>query len=64
MIGSTLPFLPVSEEVKTYAQPAVVYSFVAGFLVYMLVAKLGGVPETIEVREPVPVAPSSRRARA
>jgi cytosine permease len=59
-----LPFMPVPDEVRTYAQPAVVYSFIAGFLVYLLVARLGGEPETVDVREPVPMPVSSRRARA
>lgn len=36
-----LPFLPISEATKPYLQPAAVYSFVAGFLVYCLLAKAG-----------------------
>ncbi len=36
-----LPFLPVSDSIKSAAQPAVVYSFVTGFVVYALLAKLG-----------------------
>lgn len=40
-----LPFLPVSEETKLYLQPAAVYSFVAGFLVYALLAKAGLQPK-------------------
>lgn len=36
-----LPFLPISEETKTYLQPAAVYSFVAGFVVYLILAKAG-----------------------
>ncbi|MGI8742229.1 MAG: cytosine permease [Bryobacteraceae bacterium] len=61
-----LPFMPVPEEVKAYAQPAVVYSFIAGFLVYLLVARSGGEPGTVDVWEPnpVPVPVSSQRARA
>jgi len=35
------PFLPVSSQVKVYAQPAAVYSFVTGFAVYWLLAKVG-----------------------
>lgn len=42
-----LPSLPVSPEVKTYAQPAVVYSFVAGFVVYAILAKMGLQPRTV-----------------
>ena len=36
-----LPFLPISEDTKPYLQPAAVYSFVAGFLVYVVLAKAG-----------------------
>jgi cytosine permease len=40
-----LPFLPVAGETKPYLQPAAVYSFVAGFLVYALLAKAGLQPK-------------------
>jgi len=46
-----LPSLPVSPEIKTYAQPAVVYSFIAGFAVYALLAKAGLEPRTIPLEE-------------
>jgi cytosine permease len=36
-----IPFLPVSDAVKTYAQPATVYSAITGFLVYCVLAKAG-----------------------
>ncbi len=36
-----LPFLPIPEETKPYLQPAAVYSFLAGFLVYLILAKMG-----------------------
>lgn len=36
-----LPFLPISDQTKAYLQPAAVYSFVAGFLVYVILAKAG-----------------------
>lgn len=42
-----LPFLPVSDEVKMYAQPAVVYSFITGFVVYAVLAKIGLQPEPV-----------------
>jgi cytosine permease len=42
-----LPFLPVPEDVKPYLQPAAVYSFVAGFLVYWVLAKAGLRPKTL-----------------
>ena len=34
-------FMPFSAETKAYLQPAAVYSFVAGFVVYMILAKAG-----------------------
>jgi len=46
-----LPNLPVSPELKTYAQPAVLYSFLAGFAVYALLAKAGLEPRTVELEE-------------
>jgi cytosine permease len=48
-----LPFLPVSDAVKNAAQPAVVYSFITGFVVYALLAKLG--LESAPVSNAVPV---------
>lgn len=36
-----LPFLPLPADVVAYLQPAAVYSFVAGFVVYMILAKAG-----------------------
>ena len=42
-----LPFLPISAETQPYLQPAAVYSFVAGFLVYALLAKAGLQPEVV-----------------
>jgi cytosine permease len=44
-----LPFLPVSAEVKTYVQPAVLYSFVTGFVVYAVLAKAGLQPKVVEM---------------
>jgi cytosine permease len=40
-----LPFLPISEEMKAYLQPAAVYSFITGFLVYVVLAKAGLEPK-------------------
>ncbi len=42
-----LPFLPVSESLKTYSQPAVLYSFITGFLVYAVLAKAGMQPRVV-----------------
>jgi cytosine permease len=46
-IVGIIPFLPVSDDIKTYSQPAVVYSFIAGFAVYALLAKAGLQPKTV-----------------
>ena len=40
-----LAFLPIPEETKAYLQPAAVYSFIAGFLVYVVLAKAGLQPK-------------------
>jgi len=44
-----LPFLPLSAEVKTYVQPAVLYSFLTGFVVYALLAKAGLQPKVVDM---------------
>lgn len=46
-----LPFLPVSAEIKVIAQPAVVYSFITGLVVYMILAKAGLEPKTVPMPE-------------
>jgi len=47
-----LPFLPVSDALKTYVQPAVLYSFVTGFVVYAALAKAGMQPRTVAMPSP------------
>lgn len=47
-IVGILPFLPVPDAVKTASQPAVVYSFITGFVVYALLAKMGLEPKRVE----------------
>ncbi|HEY3937194.1 MAG TPA: cytosine permease [Bryobacteraceae bacterium] len=42
-----LPFLPIPADTKPYLQPAAVYSFVAGFLVYAVLAKAGLEPKVV-----------------
>jgi cytosine permease len=42
-----LPFLPISPELKADLQPAAVYSFVAGFVVYLILAKAGLQPKVV-----------------
>ncbi|HYP05028.1 MAG TPA: cytosine permease, partial [Bryobacteraceae bacterium] len=44
-----IPFLPFSDEVKSAAQPAVVYSYITGFVVYALLAKMGMQPATVQM---------------
>ena len=46
-IVGILPNLPVSAELKSYVQPAVLYSFVVGFVVYIVLAKAGLEPKTV-----------------
>lgn len=63
-IVGIIPFLPVPDAVKNGSQPAVLYSLVVGFLVYVVLAKSGAEPETVEVREPIPAGPPPKHARA
>jgi cytosine permease len=50
-----LPFLPIPPEWKTRIQPAVVYSFLVGFLAYAALAKAGLQPRV------VPLNPSGEK---
>ena len=43
-----LPFMPFSPELKASMQPAAVYSFLAGLLVYLVLAKAGLEPPKVE----------------
>ena len=43
------PFMPLPDEVKRYAQPAVVYSFIVGFAVYWALAKAGLQPRVVSL---------------
>lgn len=51
-IVGILPFLPISETLKTYAQPATVYSVIVGFGVYWLLSKAGLEPQRAEGASP------------
>jgi cytosine permease len=42
-----LPFLPLPADVAPYVQPAVLYSFIVGFVVYAVLAKAGMQPKTV-----------------
>ena len=44
-----LPFLPLPAEVKPYVEPAVLYSFITGFVVYMALAKAGLQPKIVSM---------------
>lgn len=44
-----VPFLPVSDDLKRIAQPAVVYSFLTGFAVYAILAKAGLEPKPVSM---------------
>jgi cytosine permease len=46
-----LPFLPVSDALKSISQPAVVYSFITGFVVYAVLAKLGLEPKVVPIAQ-------------
>jgi cytosine permease len=50
-IVGILPFLPLSPETKPYIQPAAVYSFIVGFVVYMVLAKAGLEPKTVSIEK-------------
>jgi cytosine permease len=45
-----LPFLPLPPETKRYVQPAALYSFIAGFVVYALLAKAGLEPNVVDMK--------------
>jgi cytosine permease len=42
-----LPFLPLPADVKPYTQPASLYGFVAGYVVYFVAAKAGLQPKVV-----------------
>ena len=54
-IVGIVPFLPVSEQVQNAMQPAVLYSFLAGLIVYALLAKLGLEPKSVSLDKAAPV---------
>ena len=48
-IVGILPVLPTPEDMKQYTQPAPLYSFIAGFIVYLVLAKAGMEPRVVEM---------------
>ncbi len=51
VVGFVIGILPLisatPDSIKMYDQPAALYSMIAGFIVYMVVAKLGGEPKVV-----------------
>ena len=43
-------YIPVPASIQPYTQPAVLYSFLTGLIVYTIVAKLGGQPATVPLQ--------------
>jgi purine-cytosine permease-like protein len=44
-------FLPISADLKPYLQPAAVYSFIAGFILYLVLAKAGLQPKSVDLKK-------------
>jgi cytosine permease len=44
-------FLPVSKEILPYMQPAALYSFILGFVIYFVLAKAGMEPRTVSIEK-------------
>jgi cytosine permease len=49
LVGFIVGILPVLMPANQYAQPAPLYSFIVGFAVYMILAKAGLQPKTVEM---------------
>ena len=47
MVG-ILPFMGLPPSVQPYTQPAALYGFIVGFVVYMVLAKAGLQPRSAE----------------
>ncbi|HEU0138743.1 MAG TPA: cytosine permease [Bryobacteraceae bacterium] len=63
-IVGILPFLPLPPALAPYSQPAVLYSLIVGFIVYVVLAKAGLEPSLVPVERPEPVPVRSARAKA
>jgi cytosine permease len=61
-IVGILPFLPLPEDVKGYTQPAVLYSFIVGFVVYAALAKAGLEPVVVPVESGTPLGKFGAKA--
>jgi cytosine permease len=54
-----LPFLPLPANVQPYVQPAVLYSYITGFVVYAVLAKAGLEPKVVPmVEQPAASSPA------
>lgn len=49
LVGFIVGILPVLQPNNQYVQPAPLYSFIVGFFVYMILAKAGLEPKTVEM---------------
>jgi cytosine permease len=45
-----LGYVPVPSSIQPYTQPAVLYSFLTGLIVYTIVAKMGGQPDVVLIQ--------------
>ena len=57
-----MSFLPIPADIKPYLQPAAVYSFIAGFAVYIVLAKLGLQSKLVSQLDLTPVLKETARA--
>jgi cytosine permease len=48
-IVGILPKLPIPSDMKAYVEPAPLYSFIVGFVVYVALAKAGLEPKTVDM---------------
>jgi hypothetical protein len=46
-----IAFLPLSDTVKNYTQPQVLWSWITGFVVYAILAKAGAQPESLPLNK-------------
>jgi cytosine permease len=60
IVGLT-PFLPISDDLKRTLQPAVVYSYIVGFITYWVLAKIGLQPAAVKIIETTPPSAQIRK---
>jgi len=65
VVGLTpFPFMPLPAAIKEHAQPAVLYSFIVGFVAYWLLAKAGLEPTKVPLSQAPTSLPGSAQATA